>query len=168
VKPARAAIAFGSNLGDRAGHVRAALELIAAVPGVRLAAVSRVRESAPEGGPPQGPYLNGVVLVQTGLPPRELLDALLRIERDGGRVRRERSGPRTIDLDLVFHGDSVADERDLTLPHPRAHERAFVLEPLAEVAPDWTHPRLRRTALELWRSFPGRGTVATAAERAAR
>jgi 2-amino-4-hydroxy-6-hydroxymethyldihydropteridine diphosphokinase len=144
-----AAIAFGSNVGDRARHVREALRRLAEVEGVELRRRSRVRETAPVGGPPQGPYLNGAVLVATTLPPRALLDALLRIERAGGRVRRVRDGPRTIDLDLIFHGDARLCEPGLELPHPRAHRRAFVLEPLAEVAPRWRHPILGRTARQL-------------------
>jgi 2-amino-4-hydroxy-6-hydroxymethyldihydropteridine diphosphokinase len=151
-----AAIAFGSNLGDRARNIEAALERLAAVPGVRAGARSRVRETAPVGGPPQDPFLNGVALVETTLTAGELLAELLVIERAGGRVRSGRDvkdGPRTIDLDLVFYGDATSDARGLTLPHPRAHERGFVLEPLAEVAPDWTHPRLRRTAREMWNAW---------------
>lgn len=151
-----AAIAFGSNVGDRASHIEAALARLRALAGVILKTLSLVRETEPVGGPPQGRFLNGVALIETTLEPRELLEALLAIERDGGRVRGERAvknGPRTIDLDLVFFGDETSDEAGLTLPHPRAHERPFVLEPLAEVAPDWIHPRLRRTARDLWDSW---------------
>jgi len=145
-----AAIAFGSNVGDRARHIETALARLSGVAGVRVGARSLVRETEPVGGPPQGRFLNGVALVETTLSADELLAALLAIEREGGRVRAERGGPRTIDLDLVFYGDATVEERGLTLPHPRAHERPFVLEPLAEVAPDWTHPRLHRTAREMW------------------
>ena len=147
-----AAVAFGSNVGDRAHHVEAALARLRALPGVAVRATSSVRETEPVGGPPQGRFLNGVALLDTTLGPEELLAELLAIERAGGRVRaaESRDAPRTIDLDLVFHGDAVRDSRELTLPHPRAHERAFVLEPLCEVAPAWTHPRLGRTARELW------------------
>jgi 2-amino-4-hydroxy-6-hydroxymethyldihydropteridine diphosphokinase len=153
-----AAIAFGSNVGDRARHIREALARIAALAGVQACACSRVRETAPVGGPPQGRFQNGVVRIETTLAPRELLAALLAIERAGGRVRREKNGPRTIDLDLVFHGDAVIDEPDLTLPHPRAHLRDFVLEPLAEVAPDWCHPTLHLTARELAAGLGPRAT----------
>jgi 2-amino-4-hydroxy-6-hydroxymethyldihydropteridine diphosphokinase len=148
-----AAIAFGSNVGDRARHIETALARLREVDGVRVGARSLVRETEPVGGPPQGRFLNGVALVETTLTAGELLAELLAIERAGGRVRAERdvkNGPRTIDLDLVFYGDAILEQRGLTLPHPRAHERSFVLEPLAEVAPDWTHPRLRRTAREMW------------------
>ncbi len=152
-RSAPAAVAFGSNLGDRARHVDDALARLRATPGVAVRATSSVRETEPVGGPPQGRFLNGVALLDTTLAPEELLAALLAIERAGGRVRdgaATRDAPRTIDLDLVFHGDAVRDTRELVLPHPRAHERAFVLEPLCEVAPAWTHPRLRRTVRELW------------------
>lgn len=148
-----AAIAFGSNVGDRARHIEAALARLRALAGVRVGALSLVRETEPVGGPPQGRFLNGVALVETTLAADELLAALFAIERDGGRVRAERdvrNGPRTIDLDLIFYGDAAVEQRGLTLPHPRAHERPFVLEPLAEVAPGWTHPRLRRTARDMW------------------
>jgi 2-amino-4-hydroxy-6-hydroxymethyldihydropteridine diphosphokinase len=148
-----AAVAFGSNVGDRARNIDEALARLREVPGVVVRASSSVRETDPVGGPPQGRFLNGVALLDTTLAPEELLAELLAIERAGGRVRdgaATRDAPRTIDLDLVFHGDAVLDSRELTLPHPRAHERDFVLEPLCEVAPAWTHPRLRRTARELW------------------
>ncbi|MBM4014661.1 MAG: 2-amino-4-hydroxy-6-hydroxymethyldihydropteridine diphosphokinase [Planctomycetes bacterium] len=156
----RAAIAFGSNLGDRAAHVAAALARIAAQPGLRLVAGSRARETEPVGGPPQGPYLNGALLVETTLGPRELLAVLLDIERQGGRERGLRDGPRTIDLDLLFHGETLLDEPGLTLPHPRLHLRRFVLEPLAEVAPDWRHSRLGATAAELLLRLSARAACA--------
>ena len=151
-----AAIAFGSNVGDRRRHIETALARLREVDGVRVGALSLVRETEPVGGPPQGRFLNGVALVETTLSADALLAELLEIERTGGRIRGERdvkNGPRTIDLDLVFYGDATIEQRGLTLPHPRAHERPFVLEPLAEVAPDWTHPRLRRTARDMWNSW---------------
>lgn len=157
-----AAVAWGSNLGDRAAAVAAALARLAAEPGVRVVAGSRTRETEPVGGPPQGRYLNGVVLVETTLAPRALLDALLRIEAAGGRVRAERDGPRTIDLDLLLHGDAVVDEPRLTLPHPRMHARRFVLEPLAEVLPAWRHPTLQRTAAELLALLPAKAAACSA------
>lgn len=151
VRGVLAAIALGSNLGDRAATLGAAIAELSAHPEVRLLAVSPVFETEPVGPPGQGAYLNAAVLVETTRSPRELLELLLSIERSLGRVRTpgERWGPRTIDLDLLSFGDRVIDEPGLTLPHPRLHERRFVLEPLAAIAPDLVIPGLGRTVAEL-------------------
>ncbi len=131
----RAYVGLGSNLGDREATIRAA---VAALPGV--VAVSGLRETEPVGPVEQPPFLNGAVALETELSPRELLDVLLAVERELGRVRRERWGPRTIDLDLLLYGDRVVDEPGLSLPHPRLHERRFALEPLAELDPELAVP----------------------------
>jgi 2-amino-4-hydroxy-6-hydroxymethyldihydropteridine diphosphokinase len=129
-------VGLGANLGDRDATLRRALELLAAEPGMELVAVSAVRETEPVGYADQPSFLNAVAAVETELPPRALLDRLLAIERALGRTRTgPRFGPRTIDLDLLLHGDAVVDEPGLTLPHPRLHERRFALEPLAELDP---------------------------------
>ena len=128
-------VGIGSNLGDRETNLGQALELLAAEDRIEVVAVSRLRETEPVGPVEQGPFLNGAVQVTTELRPRELLNRLLDIEQRLGRVRTERLGPRTIDLDLLVYGDEVVDEPGLTLPHPRLHERRFVLEPLVELAP---------------------------------
>ncbi len=130
----RVAIALGSNLGDRLDHLRAGASGLSAVGDV--VDVSSVFETDPVGGPEQGRYLNAVVLLDTDLAPDDLLEALLGIERTRGRVRDERWGPRTLDLDIVVFGDRRIETPGLVVPHPRAHERGFVLGPLVEVWPD--------------------------------
>jgi 2-amino-4-hydroxy-6-hydroxymethyldihydropteridine diphosphokinase len=117
--------------------------------GIAVRRVSTVIETAPVGGPPQGKFLNGVVEIETTLGPRELLRELQGIEDALGRVRAERWGPRTIDLDILLYGDEVVTEADLMVPHPLMHERAFVLLPLAEIAPRARHPVLRKSIAEL-------------------
>lgn len=146
-----AAVAMGANLGDREASLREAASLLRAEPGVRVLAVSGFIETEPVSRIPQGPYLNAAALLRTDLAPRELLEALLRIERRCGRdrAREQRWGTRTLDLDLLVYGGTVLDEPGLTLPHPRMHERAFVLEPLAEIAPDLLVPVHNRTVRQL-------------------
>lgn len=167
----RAAVAWGSNVGDRAAHAAAALERLAREPGVSVVAASRAIETAPDlppaalapGAPPHGPFLNGAVVVETTLSARALLDALLRIEAAGGRTRAGRCEPRTIDLDLILYGDAVIEEAGLVVPHPRAHSRRFVLAPLCEIAAEWRHPRLRATLCELLARLPAQAAAAGAA-----
>ena len=131
----RAYVGLGSNLGDREATIRAA---VAALPGV--VAVSTLRETDPVGKTDQPRFLNGVAAVETELSARALLDVLLSVERGLGRERRERWGPRTIDLDLLLYGDDTVDEPGLTIPHPSLHERRFALEPLAELDPELVVP----------------------------
>jgi 2-amino-4-hydroxy-6-hydroxymethyldihydropteridine diphosphokinase len=132
----RAYVGLGANLGDRARTIRAALERLGRVPGVEVVAVSSLRETDPVGIEAQPRFLNGAAALETELPPRALLDALLTVERELGRTREgPRFGPRTIDLDLLLYEDRVVDEPGLTVPHPRLHERGFALEPLAELDP---------------------------------
>jgi 2-amino-4-hydroxy-6-hydroxymethyldihydropteridine diphosphokinase len=134
-------VAVGSNLGDREATIARALELLDDPPALRLVRTAAVRETAPVGVVDQPPFLNTAVRLETMLRPRELLDRLLAIERRLGRVRTsERWGPRTLDLDLLLYGAAVVDEPGLTVPHPRLHERRFVLEPLNELAPDLVVP----------------------------
>lgn len=133
-------IGVGANLGDRRATIEAAVALLDGVVGV-----SELRETEPVGVTDQPAFLNGAVVLETALPPRELLDVLLAVERRLGRERRERWGPRTIDLDLLLYGSETFDGPGLTVPHPRLHERRFALEPLADLDPE----------LEI----PGRGRV---------
>jgi 2-amino-4-hydroxy-6-hydroxymethyldihydropteridine diphosphokinase len=157
----RAYVGLGANLGDREATIRRAVALVDELGGVAVVGVSSLRETEPWGPVEQPRYLNGAVALETDLRPRELLDALLDVERRLGRARddEERWGPRTIDLDLLLYGDLVLDEPGLDVPHPRLHERRFALEPLAELAPDALVPG-RGTAAELLRALdtPPQGT----------
>lgn len=138
-------VSLGANLGEPGRQLREAVDRLAREPGVRLAALSSLYRTDPVGPVPQPAYLNAAATVETSLPPRETLEALLRVERAMGRERRLRWGPRTIDLDLLLHGGAVVEEPGLSLPHPRMHERRFVLAPLAEIAPGAVHPVLGKT-----------------------
>lgn len=142
----RCAIGVGGNQGDPEGMIELAWRRLAGLG--RPLARSPIYETEPV-GPPQPAYLNAVFLLDTTLEPRALLRRLQEIEDELGRVRAERWGPRTIDLDLLFHGDTCCADEELELPHPRLHERAFALLPLRDVAPDWRHPRLDATVGEL-------------------
>jgi 2-amino-4-hydroxy-6-hydroxymethyldihydropteridine diphosphokinase len=133
----RAYLGLGSNVGDRLAHLQAAVDGLAGAPGIKVVAVSPVYETAPVGGPPQDDYLNAVVALDTELTSRDLLDVARGLEAGEHRVRAERWGPRTLDVDVLLVGDDVVDEPDLVVPHPRMTERAFVLVPLSELAPEW-------------------------------
>lgn len=155
----RALIGLGSNLGDRQGTLQGALAMLGRVPGVRVLAVSAFHETEPVGGPAgQGPYLNAAAELETALAPRELLAALHGIERSLGRDRERevRWGPRTCDLDILLIGRQVVNTPELTIPHPRMHERLFVLRPLAQIAPSAAHPVLRKTVAALLAALEGR------------
>ena len=142
------AIALGSNLGDSCAILDGAIAALEDVPGIVVQARSHWYQTAPV-GPPQPDYLNGCACLQVSLTPLELLAVLLQIEGQFGRVRRERWGPRSLDLDLLLYGDQVLDLPQLQVPHPRMTERAFVLVPLAEIAPDWHHPGVKRSVSTL-------------------
>jgi 2-amino-4-hydroxy-6-hydroxymethyldihydropteridine diphosphokinase len=137
----RAYVAVGANLGDRERTIGRALAALAATQGVEVVGVSQLRETDPVGFTDQPRFTNGAVALDTDLPPRSLLARLLEIERSLGRTREgPPQGPRTIDLDLLLYGGATLDEPGLQIPHPRMHERRFVLEPLAELAPGVTVP----------------------------
>jgi 2-amino-4-hydroxy-6-hydroxymethyldihydropteridine diphosphokinase len=144
----RAYIGLGSNLGDRRATLERALALLGAGPGVRVIAVSELRETDPVDYLDQPLFLNGAALVETELSAPDLLERLLAVERELGRERDTavRFGPRTVDLDLLLYGTETIDEPGLTVPHPRLEERPFALEPLVELDPDLTLPDGRRLA----------------------
>jgi 2-amino-4-hydroxy-6-hydroxymethyldihydropteridine diphosphokinase len=139
----RAYLGLGSNLGDRLANLQSAVDRLQRTHGVRVVRSSRVYETAPV-GPPQPDYLNAVVEIDSDLDAGSLLEACLEVERTLGRVRTERWGPRTIDVDVLTFGEEAIDERGLTIPHPRMHERAFVLVPLLELVADPPLPGGRR------------------------
>ncbi len=143
----RAYVGLGANLGPREVTLLRAVDLLAGEPGIDVLAVSQLRGTEPVEVTDQPEFLNGAVVVETTLSPRELLDALLRIERELGRVRDgERRGPRTIDLDLLVYGDEIVDEPGLRVPHPRLHERRFALEPLVDLGPELVIPGVGKAA----------------------
>lgn len=146
----QAFIALGSNLGDRSENIRLAVDALRASEGIKMRQVSSLLENPAVGGPPDSPpFLNAVAEIQTILPAHELLDRLMDIEQQIGRVRSERWAPRIIDLDLILYGDQMIKRPHLLIPHPLLHEREFVLRPLAEIAPTVLHPRLKMTAREM-------------------
>lgn len=139
----RVFIAIGSNLGDREANCRSAIERLKYAPRVRVIKESSLKETEPWGRTDQPAFINAAVEIETDLPPKELLALLKDIEGRIGRKARERWGPREIDLDVIFYGERVIKEEGLTIPHPQAHKRLFVIEPIAELAPDFVHPVLR-------------------------
>ena len=135
-------VGLGANIGPREVTLLRAVDLLAESDDVEVLAVSQLRETDPVGMVNQPRFLNGAARIDTSLPPRMLLELLLRIEQCLGRVREERWGPRTVDLDLLVYGDVTVDEPGLRVPHPRLHERRFALEPLAELDPELVVPGL--------------------------
>lgn len=155
-------VAVGANLGDRDATFAAVIQAIEAEPEILLIAASPVFETEPVGPEGQAAYLNAALKLRTWLSPQALLFCLQRIEVELGRDRRaesERWGPRHIDLDILFFGDRCIEAPELVVPHPRAHERAFVMLPLAELDPDFVHPQLGVSVIEIARSRPDRDQV---------
>ncbi|HEY3735331.1 MAG TPA: 2-amino-4-hydroxy-6-hydroxymethyldihydropteridine diphosphokinase [Streptosporangiaceae bacterium] len=144
--PRRAVLAVGSNLGDRLDNLQGGIDALFDAPGFDFVAVSPVYQTVPVGGPDQPDYLNAVIIVDTVLPARTILHRAHGVEEAFARVREQRWGPRTLDLDLIVCGAEISNDPELTLPHPRAHERAFVLVPWHDIDPD--------------AEIPGRGPVA--------
>lgn len=154
IKPVVAYIGLGANEGDPRRQVEEAIARLAAADEIELVKSSSFYRNPPLGPPDQPWYVNAVIQVRTRLAPEELLRLLQRVEDDMGRVRRERWGPRIIDLDLLLYDGVILSGPDLCLPHPEMHRRSFVLVPLAEIAPQAWHPALEQTASELLEQLP--------------
>lgn len=159
-------VALGANLDDPVAQVQAGFDALAALARTQLKAKSSLYRTAPVGYADQPDFINAVAELETSLGPRELLDALLTVETSRGRVREFQNAPRTLDLDVLLYGEREIDEAGLTIPHPRMHERAFVLAPLAEIAPDVAIPG-RGTAAELLARADRRGVTRLAPASAA-
>lgn len=143
-------VALGANLGDRAAAIYSAVARLSRSDGVRLGALSSLIETPPVGGPQGSPmFLNAAARIETTLAPHPLMHLLLQIERDLGRVRRTKWEPRPIDIDLLLYGDRILSSESLIIPHPLMHRRRFVLEPLAQIAPDAVHPMLQMSVAGL-------------------
>lgn len=142
-------IALGSNIGDREQYLQAAIAALGSLG--EVAQVSSFFDTEPVGYTDQDRFLNAALLLRTDIAPQQLIQKTLQIEADLGRVRdpENRNGPRTIDIDILFYGNQVINEPNLEVPHPRMHERTFVLEPLVEIAPDLQHPVLQKNIVEL-------------------
>jgi 2-amino-4-hydroxy-6-hydroxymethyldihydropteridine diphosphokinase len=158
-------LSLGSNLGDRLGNLRRAIDKIEESGRIEIKEISPVYETEPVGRQDQGWFLNLVLRIQTSLEPLALLERLQSVEDGMGRTREKESGPRNIDLDILLYDDRVVDLERLTIPHPRMHERKFVLVPLTQIAPELLHPGLQRSVEELLtlcrdksevRSYPGK------------
>ena len=150
---------LGSNLGDRQGNLRTALSELGQMPTITVTRVSSLYETAPVGVTEQPEFLNAVAALETSLPAADLLDIFLHLENKLGRVRTFRWGPRVIDLDLLLYGDAQITLPSLTVPHPRLRERAFVLVPLAEIAPEMALPGDQKTVKELANYFSSNGNI---------
>ncbi len=151
----RAYVAVGSNMGDRRAHIENGLRVVEADPAVRIVKRSELLETEPYGGVAEGAFLNGCLELETLLTPTELLDLLHEAENSEGRVRTVRWGSRTLDLDILFYDDEILDAPELVVPHPEIEKRAFVLEPLAQIAPYKRHPVSGKRVFELLCALKG-------------
>jgi 2-amino-4-hydroxy-6-hydroxymethyldihydropteridine diphosphokinase len=153
----RVYLSLGSNVGDREDHLRGAITRLESI--ARVISVSSFYETEPMEVTNQPWFLNCAVKVETTKMPKQLMAAVLEIEQEMGRLRTMKKGPRAIDIDILFFGDAVVDSPEVTIPHPAMHERRFVLEPLAEIAPEARHPVFKRTVSEMLDVLPGGQTV---------
>lgn len=150
-------IGIGSNLGDPLGNCLKAIQLLDEMQGCHIKGRSGFYRTEPVGVKGQGWFVNAVISLKTGRSSQHLLEGLLAIEAQMGRVRKEKWGPRVIDLDLLIHGDKVIDEQDLIVPHPRMHERKFVLIPMVDLTPNLIHPVYGKRMIDLLDECPGEG-----------
>jgi len=160
-------LSLGSNLGSREEHLLAGMSRLARIPGFKLIALSSLYESEPLGISTTHSFINAACLAACRLPARQLLAACRGIEREAGRAEASASRDRTLDIDIVLYGDTVIEERDLTIPHPRYHERLFVLMPLMEICPSISTPPSGRTIADVYRSCSGGGWVRKVSGRTA-
>ena len=156
-RKARAFIGAGANLGDPIRQIRQAKDALQKSPGVKFLGASSLYRTQPMGPIAQPSFINAVFSLECGMSPNDLLALLLSVEEKMGRIRRERWGPRVIDLDLLFYGAMVISGQGLEVPHPRLHERRFILTPLVEIAPDVVHPVLKKSAFDLLDALPAEG-----------
>src|SRR5712671_3303692 len=153
----RVYLSLGSNVGDREDHLRGAITRLESI--ARVISVSSFYETEPIEVTNQPWFLNCAVKVETTKMPKQLMAAILEMEREMGRLRTIKKGPRTVDIDILLFGDAVVDSQEVTIPHPAMHERRFVLEPLAEIAPEARHPVFKKTVSEMLDALPGGQTV---------
>ncbi|MCR4315599.1 MAG: 2-amino-4-hydroxy-6-hydroxymethyldihydropteridine diphosphokinase [Planctomycetes bacterium] len=151
-----AAIGLGSNLGNRLEYIQGAISMVGNLPATTIVSRSSIMETEPVGGPKQGWFLNGAMVIETAISPQDLMRSLLSIEKALRRERVVKNGPRTIDLDILLYDNKIIREIGLQVPHPRLAEREFVLEPLKEIAPNWVHPVLGKTIREIADSYQER------------
>lgn len=155
----RAYLALGSNIGDKDRYIREAIDMLNEHEAIKIVKVSPTYNTAPVGYTDQADFLNAAVAIDTTLSPRELLAVCLDIEQRLGRVRTIRWGPRTVDIDIIFYDDLIIDDGILTVPHPRMHERGFVLQPLYDIAPNAVHPIYKKTVEQMYREWKAKGDI---------
>jgi dihydroneopterin aldolase/2-amino-4-hydroxy-6-hydroxymethyldihydropteridine diphosphokinase len=142
-------VALGSNMGDRKNYIKIAIDALGNK-GVTILKESRIYETEPYGYEQQDKFLNGVIKIETQMTPNELLNTLLEIENDIGRIRTIKWGPRVVDLDMIFYENQIVDEVNLRIPHPDMHNREFVLKPICDIEPNFEHPIFKKTMLKLY------------------